>query len=149
MFALRSNTWSQSVVACCMDDAKLELVAGWLAKARHDLESASRLAAGPDPILDTAIYHCQQAAEKAIKGYLVYCDRVFDKTHDLNVLIKAALPFHPGFADWLEVGVELTPYATEYRYPGAEDPDLEEYEQAFRSAARFLDFVLSLLPFLK
>lgn len=132
-----------------MDDAKLELVSGWLTKARHDLDSAGRLAAGAEPILDTAIYHCQQAAGKAIKGYLVYCDQAFDKTHDLNVLIKTAIPFHSGFSDWLEAGVELTPYATEYRYPGAEDPDMDEFEQAFRSATLFLNFVFSLLPALK
>jgi len=58
-----------------MDEAKRELVAGWLAKARHDLDSARKLAAGDEPIFDTAIYHCQQAAEKPLKGLLVHCDQ--------------------------------------------------------------------------
>jgi HEPN domain-containing protein len=48
-------------------DAKLELVKNWLAKANRDLASAQRLAAGPEPFLDTASYHCQQAVEKAPK----------------------------------------------------------------------------------
>jgi HEPN domain-containing protein len=47
-------------------EAKHELVRSWLVKAARDLASASRLAAGPEPYLDTAIYHCQQAAEKAV-----------------------------------------------------------------------------------
>lgn len=49
-----------------MDDPKIELVQSWLTKARNDLGSARRLASDPDPYLDIAIYHCQQAAEKAL-----------------------------------------------------------------------------------
>jgi len=45
-----------------MDEAKRRLVVSWLTKAAHDLESAQRLSSGPDPLLDAAIYHCQQAA---------------------------------------------------------------------------------------
>ena len=44
-----------------MDDAKRDLVRGWLLRALHDLASARKLAAGADPLLDTAIYHCQQS----------------------------------------------------------------------------------------
>jgi len=53
-----------------MDDAKRDLVHAWLIKALNDLRTAravGNLAEGP---LDTAIYHCQQAAEKALKGFL-------------------------------------------------------------------------------
>lgn len=51
-----------------MDEAKRELVRGWLIKARNDLFTARALGGLPDAPLDTAIYHCQQAAEKAVKG---------------------------------------------------------------------------------
>jgi hypothetical protein len=47
-----------------MDDALHELTRAWLVKAQHDLATARKLSLGPDPLLDTAIYHCQQAAEK-------------------------------------------------------------------------------------
>jgi len=50
-----------------MTDAKAQLVRGWLTKAQHDLDSARVLAANAPPLLDTAIYHCQQAAEKAVE----------------------------------------------------------------------------------
>jgi len=33
-----------------MDDAKRELIQMWLIKAQHDLASARKLAADPDPI---------------------------------------------------------------------------------------------------
>lgn len=65
-----------------MTDAKAQLVRGWLTKA--DLASARVLAANAPPLLDTAIYHCQQAAEKAVKGYLVFCDQEFERVHDIE-----------------------------------------------------------------
>lgn len=45
-----------------MDEAARELVRDWLTRASHDLQAAGTLAAGKEPLLDTAIYHCQQAA---------------------------------------------------------------------------------------
>lgn len=60
-----------------MDEAKRVAVQAWLLKAQRDLASAKRLADGDAPLLDTAIYHCQQAAEKAIKGFLVCHDSRF------------------------------------------------------------------------
>jgi HEPN domain-containing protein len=71
------------------------LVRAWLAKAQSDLGTARKLANGPDTYLDTAIYHCQQAAEKAIKALLVQNDLRFEKTHDLEVLIQRATPAAP------------------------------------------------------
>ncbi len=70
-----------------MDEAKRQLVQSWLIKAQHDLATARKLAADPEPYLDTAIYHCQQAAEKAVKGFLVFHDEEFEKTHNLPLLV--------------------------------------------------------------
>lgn len=52
-----------------MDEAKHKLVRAWLVKAKNDLSSAYKLSEDPDCYLDTASYHCQQAAEKAIKAF--------------------------------------------------------------------------------
>jgi HEPN domain-containing protein len=70
-----------------MDEAKKNLVRSWLTKARHDLGSAQLLANEANPYLDTAIYHCQQAAEKVLKAFLVYHDTDFEKKHNLSVLV--------------------------------------------------------------
>ena len=80
-----------------MDDAKRELVRAWLSRAHHDLVWARKLAADPDPLRDTAIFHCQQAAEKAVKGFLVFQDQRFEKTHDIEVLLRLAVAFEPRF----------------------------------------------------
>jgi HEPN domain-containing protein len=130
-----------------MNEAKRQLVKSWLIKAEHDLISAHVLAAHKPPLLDTAVYHCQQAAEKALKGFLVFCDQEFERIHDLEVLIRAAMPYAAGFEKWLDVGRRLTPYATMFRYPGfAAEPTRAQFKQAIAAAEGLFDFVLSLLP---
>jgi len=130
-----------------MNDAKQELVRSWLIKAQRDLAAARKLASEPDSHLDTAIYHCQQAAEKAIKAFLVFQDQRFDKTHEIETLIMLAVKFSPDLKEWREAGVRLTPYATTYRYPGESlEPSREEFDLALKSAEDFYAFVLSILP---
>jgi HEPN domain-containing protein len=55
-------------------DNKTTLVKNWLIKAIHDLAVSKKLKTDKEQYLDVAIYHCQQAAEKAIKGFLVLHD---------------------------------------------------------------------------
>jgi hypothetical protein len=38
------------------------------------------------PLLDVAAFHCQQAAEKLLKGFLVHASVDFGKMHDLEKL---------------------------------------------------------------
>jgi HEPN domain-containing protein len=49
------------------------------------------------PLLDTAIYHCQQGAEKAVKGYLAFCDRDIPRTHDIGLLLQEAIAHTQNF----------------------------------------------------
>jgi HEPN domain-containing protein len=92
-----------------MDEAKRRLIQGWLIKAKHDLATAERLADGPDPLLDTAIYHCQQAAEKAVKGFLAFHDRTVVKPHDVRLLVNQARELEPTFEDWLDAAERVRP----------------------------------------
>jgi HEPN domain-containing protein len=55
-------------------DSKSELVKNWFIKAKHDLLAAQKLSDDPAVYADVAIYHCQQSAEKAIKGFLILQD---------------------------------------------------------------------------
>jgi HEPN domain-containing protein len=128
-------------------DAKHSLVRNWLKKARRDLLSAKRLTRGKDPYFDTAIYHCQQTAEKAVKGWLVYHDQSFEKTHDLRLLVTLASEIEPGFTEWFDVAEQVSPYATAYRYPGEVlEPTEDEFKQALTASSKFYDFICSLLP---
>ncbi len=118
-----------------MDEAKRALVESWLTKALHDLESASTLSERQPPRFDTAVYLCQQGAEKAIKGFLVYHDEIPQKTHLLGLLVAAAAYHDVRFALFLDAADFLTPLATDYRYPGtAGEPTRQAYEMAYKYA---------------
>jgi HEPN domain-containing protein len=118
-----------------------------LRKAQHDLISVRKLIAGDDPIWDTAIYHCQQAAEKALKGFLVFHDIRFKKIHDLEELIESCKSIDEQFSQWLCASDILTPYASAFRYPDEFfEPDQEQLEEAFELAKKIYDFILAKLP---
>jgi HEPN domain-containing protein len=113
-----------------MDEAKRDYIQQWMQKAIGDLQSARRLASPPDPIWDTAFFHCQQTAEKAVKGYLAYQDHPLIKTHDVEELVELAASYDPRFSTWQQAAATLTPYATTFRYPPkSSDPDEEQYQQ--------------------
>ena len=129
------------------DELKHSLVRGWLIKAQHDLATASKLAAGPDPYLDTAIYHCQQAAEKSVKGFLAFHDQRVVRTHDVRYLLTLAIAFDKSLSASLESAERVTPYATAFRYPDEVlEPELEEFEQALAAAEEICTSVLAALP---
>jgi len=122
-------------------------VQNWLIKAHHDLTTARKLSADSDPIFDTAIYHCQQAAEKSLKGLLVFHDQRFDKTHNIKTLLQLAIVYEPKFSRWLDIAPELTHYGIAFRYPDiVMEPSRAECEQAMENAANIYAFVLSVLP---
>ena len=147
-----------------MDDAIAQLTREWLTKASHDLQNARIVSGVVDAPLDTAIYHCQQAAEKSVKGWLTANYAAFEKTHDLRRLMKLAAGVLPGFsqftvADAAEVNPDfvkfekpaevLTPYISAFRYPGITPdamPTRAEFDAALQHAQAIYDFVLNLLP---
>lgn len=126
-------------------NAKNNLVKNWLIKAQNDLSSAKLLSQKHG---DVAIYHCQQCAEKSIKGFLVFHDQLFPKTHDIRLLVQLAIPIESRFQGYQDIADILTPYATLFRYPDdLMEPSLEELNVAIEGAERFLDFVYQLLEF--
>lgn len=133
-----------------MDEpARLELVRDWLARGGRDLAAARALAALSEPLLDSAIYHCQQAAEKALKGWLQLQDDPFPKTHDLEQLVGQAALLQPEFSQLLPAAAVLTPYASAFRYPGGAFepmPSREEFDEALGHAGSIYDFVIARVP---
>lgn len=60
----------------------------WLYKAENDLKSARKLIENEPVLLDTAIYHTQQCAEKALKAYLAFKQQPVQRTHDVALLVE-------------------------------------------------------------
>ncbi len=69
------------------EDARVEDVQAWLRKADLDLRAAAHALSAPEAAFSAdAVFHAQQAAEKALKAFLAWHDVPFGKTHDLEKL---------------------------------------------------------------
>jgi len=97
-----------------------DFVHEWLSKAEGDLTAAEILAAAEIHDYFTCAFHCQQAAEKFLKAYLVRHQIEFRKTHDLDQLLALASQEEPVMQEELASCGWLTPFGVEFRYPGAQ-----------------------------
>ncbi len=67
----------------------MTIIHAWFKKADEDLYSAQQLLKSEGYLSISVIcFHCQQAAEKYLKGFLVYRNIEFKKTHDLLYLLS-------------------------------------------------------------
>jgi HEPN domain-containing protein len=93
-------------------------------------------------LLATASYHAQQAAEKALKAFLVAREQPLIRTHDVGVLVARCEYIDDSFASFTAAAARLTPYAVMHRYPRASDnPEIADVEQALADADTILQFV--------
>jgi HEPN domain-containing protein len=114
----------------------------WIDIASKDLVSAQKLATPPNPQWETALYHCQQAAEKATKALLILHGESPPKLHDIGLLIDKFGKFGNDLNDLEVIAERLTDYATKYRYPSFQDDDdplsQEIVDRAIADASTFL-----------
>jgi|ERR1017187_7059901 HEPN domain-containing protein len=117
----------------------------WLAKAQRDLRAA-KVALGND-LAEVALYHCQQAAEKTLKAFLVFRQEPFRKTHNLKELGEACLALDADLPPSIGESFRLTEYVWMFRYPGApRDIEEGEPETALRLARRVYEDIAGRLP---
>lgn len=82
----------------------------WQRLAAMDLSTAEYLKnMFPNPI-EIICYHCQQSAEKYLKGYLVFCGMAPPKIHDLDELCKLCLKFSDSFKNIADQCSDLAAY---------------------------------------
>ena len=114
----------------------------WIYKAHSDLKSSRKLLEGDDPIMDTAIYHTQQCAEKSLKGFLAFKEQPIQKSHDIELLVELCSVLDEEFETLYVYSEKLTPYATAFRYPDVcLEPDYDDVEKAIEMAHTILEFV--------
>jgi HEPN domain-containing protein len=115
----------------------------WLAKAERDYEAARRMINDTrEPLLDAGVYHCQQAAEKALKGWLTSKGVAVTKTHDLVHLVRLCAADEQTFEALISLADFLSPFAVEFRYPGdIFEPPQEDADRALLDARAILDAV--------
>ena len=118
----------------------------WLKRANDDLTTARHVMEDLHPkLLEVCCYESQQAAEKALKAYLIFKDFRFPLTHELFKLCDACASFDIRFNDYADDCADLTPYAVHARYPMNEEMDEPEAQAALRKAERVVRFCVSLI----
>ena len=117
------------------DPVRVADTRAWMQRAALDLRSVQADLAVDPPILGDALFHCQQAVEKALKAYLTWHDEPFRKTHDLGELGSQCVALDPGLEELLRTAAPLTEYAWRFRYPGeTAEPDREQTDRALALA---------------
>lgn len=96
----------------------------WLAKADMDLRAAAHELTAVPPFTADAVFHAQQAAEKAMKGFLAWHDVPFRKTHGLAEIGHQCADIDPSVESLLMRAAGLTQYAWKFRYPGESEESL-------------------------
>jgi len=130
-----------------LDERRVEETSAWIRKALSDLLAARVDLDAGTPLVEDALFHCQQAAEKALKGFLAWHDTPFRKVHDLTELGRQCIGIDPSLELVCREAEPLTIFATVFRYPGdAGEPSAHEAENALMTARRLCDAVTSRLP---
>ena len=126
---------------------ELELARQWVIKAGNDLLNADNNLHAETIPLDTVCFHCQQAAEKFLKAFLVGKGRTYPITHDLLAILENILPINLDAEQLRDNLALLTPYAVEVRYP--DDffmPSLQDAHEAREAANRVKNWLEKALP---
>lgn len=116
----------------------------WLEKGQHDLDDAIKLL-DCGGHTDSICFHCQQAVEKYLKGYLVF-KRINPRgIHHLEELSKDCSKFNKEFLNFLDDCLILTRYYIETRYPPLVPTEysLKEARKAINMAQEIINFVKS------
>ncbi len=90
--------------------------AEWVKKAEADHEIAKLLSRGRTPFHDAVCFHCQQCAEKYLKGLMEERGLPVPKIHILKHLLDSLLPYHPSLDSLRRGLLILNGYAVETRY---------------------------------
>ncbi|MGD9100896.1 MAG: HEPN domain-containing protein [Anaerolineae bacterium] len=118
-------------------DSSQALARRWFQKAENDLLNVQNNLQAERYASDTVCFHCQQAAEKYLKGFLVWHQTSFDRPHDLLELLEQVKQITGAddkvLANHLSL---LDPYAVSICYPQAHEsePDGPQVLQAVGAA---------------
>ena len=119
--------------------ARWDAVEEWRTAADVDRNTAATCLAVPS-LRPSVAFHCQQALEKLLKGFLTLAGKRAGKTHSLARLGAAAAASFPEIAGLVAAAKDWSNWAVDFRYPsptGSAKPLPEEAE--FRRALAVID----------
>ncbi len=129
------------------DPVRAAEVRAWLGKAANDVRGAEIDLDASPPLIEDALFHCQQAAEKSLKAFLAWHDRAFRKTHSIEEIGAACVAIDGTLESLVDRAAPLSEYAWAFRYPGdPEVPSLVEARDALALAREVHGAILARLP---
>ena len=94
-----------------------QAVDDWLAVANEDRRVAALCLAADPPLRGVAAFHCQQAVEKLLEGFLTLAGKRGGKTHSLANLGTGATASFPEIAELAAAARDWGNWAVDFRYP--------------------------------
>jgi HEPN domain-containing protein len=129
------------------DETRASDTRAWLVKAFQDLRRAGILLEAVPADVEGALFHSQQAAEKALKAFLTWHDVRFRRIHDLDEIGRQCVQVDQTLHGLMTRAETLSEYASRFRYPGAGyDPSSEEGRSAMELARETAEAILGRLP---
>ena len=123
-----------------MKDETTKYFRQWIEKAEEDLLVVQQLIAADSMAKGAIGFHCQQAAEKFLKSFLIFHNKEPIRTHNIEFLIEQCSAIDPEFSE-IEAG-NLTDFGVEARYPG---DFLEPSMNEIHDLIRLLDIIRELI----
>lgn len=118
----------------------------WLEKVIHDIGSAKIIHQHLPDYHDMIAFHCQQAAEKSIKGVLVYLGKDFKYSHNLRYLIDLLSEIIQIDDAEFRKAIILNGYSVEIRYPNTSIPlTQEDIANAVTIADYFMEKAIAII----
>ncbi|MFA4872565.1 MAG: HEPN domain-containing protein [Patescibacteria group bacterium] len=106
----------------------------WLKQARHEIEAAQ--ADLEHAFFSDACYSAEQAAQKALKGYLYLKGSRMVWKHSVKELLDECATYDSQFAALIDAGRILDQYYIPTRYPDALAPPAVPFESYTETQAR-------------
>ncbi|HHW45419.1 MAG TPA: HEPN domain-containing protein [Clostridiales bacterium] len=115
----------------------------WYKKAQADLQGA-RILKDHEGDNGLVAFHCQQAIEKALKGFILERTNELLEGHSLVFLCRRAARLDSYFAGQLKNCAFVNQFYIETRYPAdMPDPvDDDEMEECLRITAEIIDYII-------
>lgn len=124
-----------------------KIVDEWLEKAEEDYLFTSKHLQDEESFFAPLCFHCQQAAEKYLKAYIVARGLSFRKVHDLVELLNVCQSHDATFAELDDDTKRLTRFYIDTRYPAIWPVGYtkDDAVDALSCAGRIREFVKSKL----
>ncbi len=110
----------------------------WLRFARDDLDTARFLLGMSPRKIEIICYHCQQAAEKALKAIPALFGEEIPRSHDLRSLLRLGSLRFGDLEVLAAILPKLQPYAVAVRYPHESEVEPGDEERAIADALAVL-----------